>query len=144
MNEISNNKVASSSLLRLQKTASSLDSRFADHPHTQIVPTLNAFWHSHPYILGHFFEMFLIATCFRGFWLLAVFIDKITCNRKMLAFILQKFLSSFICNSLEARPSMLTASQRLQTDNSYHVATASLLASFPGFGAFQCQRRGSL
>ncbi len=40
MNEISNSKVASSSLLRLQKTTSSLDSRFADHPHTQIVPPL--------------------------------------------------------------------------------------------------------
>ncbi len=40
MNEISNSKVASSSLLRLQKTASSLDSRFADHTHTQIVPPL--------------------------------------------------------------------------------------------------------
>ncbi len=41
LNEISNSKVASSSsLLRLQKTASSLDSRFADHPHTQIVPPL--------------------------------------------------------------------------------------------------------
>ncbi len=34
LNEVSNSKVASSSLLRLQKTASILDSRFADHPHT--------------------------------------------------------------------------------------------------------------
>ncbi len=40
LNEILNSKVPSSSLLRLQKTASSLDSRFADHPHTQIVPPL--------------------------------------------------------------------------------------------------------
>ncbi len=32
---------------------------------------------------------------------------------------------------------------RLETDNSYHVATASLLTSIPGFPAFQHQRRGS-
>ncbi len=36
LNEISNNKVPSSSLLRLQKTASHLDARFADLPHTQL------------------------------------------------------------------------------------------------------------
>ncbi len=53
-------------------------------------------------------EMFFY-TCFCAFWLLAIhaFIDKVMCNTKMLAFISQKFLSSFI---LEPRPSMLTAS----------------------------------
>ncbi len=42
LNKISNNKVPSSSLLRLQKqkTASHLDSRFADHPHTQLAAPL--------------------------------------------------------------------------------------------------------
>ncbi len=49
LNEISNSKVASSSLLRLQKTASSLDSRFAERPHTQIVPTLTR---SEPIVLS--------------------------------------------------------------------------------------------
>ncbi len=37
---ISNTKVPSSSLLRLQKTVNSLDSRFADHPHTQLAVPL--------------------------------------------------------------------------------------------------------
>ncbi len=35
---------------------------------------------------------------------------------------------------------MLTASQRFETDNSYHVATASPLATFPGFAAFSVNR----
>ncbi len=40
LNEISNSKVPSSSLLRLQKTASSLDSRFADHLHMVNAPSI--------------------------------------------------------------------------------------------------------
>ncbi len=40
LKEILNNKVPSSSLLRLQKTASHLDSRFADHSHTQLAAPL--------------------------------------------------------------------------------------------------------
>ncbi len=77
------------------------------------------------------------------FILVSVVFGKIMCNKQMLAFISQNCLSSFICSSLEARPSMLTATQRLKTDNSYHVANASLLASFSGFAAFQRQWRGS-
>ncbi len=40
LNEISNTKMPSCSLLRLQKTASHMDSRFADHPHTQLAAPL--------------------------------------------------------------------------------------------------------
>ncbi len=68
MNEISNSKVPSSSLLRLQKTASSLDSRFADHPHTQIVPPLKCsvcrvmpFWYMYAVALTCMCEPFLDA-----------------------------------------------------------------------------------
>ncbi len=38
----SNSKVPTSSLLGLQKMASHLDSRFADHPHTQLAAPLSA------------------------------------------------------------------------------------------------------
>ncbi len=42
LNDISNNEVPSHGLQRLQKTDSHLDSRFADHPHSQLAAAVSS------------------------------------------------------------------------------------------------------